>query len=60
MNITTVDISGIKNLKEGEQVEVIGAQHESKNSVQTIADTCGTITYDVLVHLAPSLVRRVQ
>lgn len=57
MNITTVDVSGV-DVKAGDEVIVISAKKEDKNSVENIAKTCEMITYEVLVKI-PGQLRRV-
>ena len=59
MNITTIDISKVKNSRVGQEVTVISENPSDKNSVENIAKDCGTIPYDVVVHLAPTLARSV-
>ena len=58
MNITTIDISRIKKPKEGERVIVIAPDHQAKNSIEHFARTCGTITYELCVHLSESIFRK--
>lgn len=58
MNITTVDVSHV-DAKAGDEVIVISANKDDKNSVENIAKTCRTIPYDILVHI-PSQLRRVS
>lgn len=59
MNMTTVDVTDVPEIKEGDGVVVISAESENKNSVVTMAQTCGTIPYDILVHIPPALRRTV-
>lgn len=56
MNITTVDVSGV-DAKAGDEVIVISAKKEDKNSVENIAKRCAMIPYEVLVRI-PSQLRR--
>lgn len=57
MNITTVDVSFMKNVKAGDEVEVISIQPSDPNSVVNIAKICGTIPYEILVHVTPTTKR---
>lgn len=57
MNMTTVDVTDVADVKEGSEVIVISTHSEDKNSVANIAQTCNTIPYDILVHI-PSTLRR--
>lgn len=60
MNIITVDVSVIADIKIGERVVVISSDTEEKNSVENIADLCETIPYEILVHIPASLRRVVM
>lgn len=57
MNITTIDATEQKGLKRGNVFTVISAQPEDENSVESIAKTCGTIPYEILVHIPGHLKR---
>jgi alanine racemase len=58
MNMTTLDVTDVADVKEGDEVIVISGHQEDKNSVMSMAQTCNTIPYDILVHI-PSTLRRV-
>jgi len=57
MNMTVIDISKVAAAKVGDEVEIFSATASDKNSVAAKATTTGTIPYEVLVHLAPSIHR---
>src|SRR3989344_3368350 len=57
MNITTVDVTHVPNLKIGQEVTVYSNNPEDKNSIQNAAKICQTIPYELLIHLAPSTKR---
>lgn len=57
MNITTVDLTQIKNPKLGQEVTVYSSDSQNKNSIKESAKVCQTIPYDLLIHLAPSTKR---
>ncbi|MBI2444434.1 MAG: alanine racemase [Candidatus Magasanikbacteria bacterium] len=59
MNITIIDVSAAPAVREGTPVTVISANPADLNSVTAIAEQCGTIPYEILVHLSPSLRRTV-
>lgn len=59
MNITTVDVSDVENLKVGNEVEVFSSNPTRANSVKISAEACGTIPYEFLVHLNPAIRREV-
>ncbi len=58
MNISSVDVSEIPEAKIEDEVIIISAQPEDKNSVEAIAELCGCISYEVLVRI-PQYLRRV-
>lgn len=59
MNITTIDITKIKNPKIGDEVIVISPELKSKNNVIKLAKVAETIPHDLLVHLHAKSLRRV-
>ncbi len=52
MNLTTIDISAVKNPEGGERVVVYSDNPTDKNSISNAAIVCETISYDILVGLA--------
>lgn len=58
MNMTSIDVSRIKDIREGDTVEVVSNVPGDKNSVQSMAEICGTIPYEILVGI-PERIRRV-
>lgn len=59
MNVTTIDISRVKNPFIGQEVIVISEDRNDLNSVEKIAKTIGTIPHDVLVGLGGDIRREV-
>lgn len=59
MNITSIDVPKIPEVKIGDPVVIFNADKSTLNSVQKIAEECGTIPYDILVHIPASLRRKV-
>ena len=59
MNMSCVDVTDVQNVKEEDEVVVISSDSTKQNSVQAMAEICGTIPYEILVHVNPSLRRRV-
>lgn len=57
MNITTVDLSRVPNPQIGQEVFVYSNNRTDKNSIVNSAKICGTIPYDLLVHLTSSTKR---
>ena len=59
MNITTIDVSEIPEIKIGDEVIVISRNKQDKNSIENISKTIDeTIPYEIVVHI-PSQLRRV-
>lgn len=57
MNITTIDVSKVKNPQIGQVVEIFSADPTAKNSLVNAAKCAKTIEYDLLVQLHPSIHR---
>ena len=57
MNITTIDISKVKNPKEGDSVLVVAPARSVKHGVEHIAALCSTITYDICVRFNAAIPR---
>lgn len=57
MNMTSIDITGLKNPTVGEKVVIYSSYPKDKNSLVNAAKTAETIPYDLLVHLAESVKR---
>ena len=57
MNVAVIDISEVKNPYLGQEVVIFSDNPKDKNSIQKCAEECGTISYELLVHLHPSTKR---
>ncbi len=58
MNIASIDVTDIVDLKLGDEVRVISTDSQSPNSVEAMAKLGSEISYDILVHI-PAHLRRV-
>ena len=58
MNISTIDVSAVTDVKLEDEVVVISRNSSDKNSIQNIAEICGCLEREVLVHV-PQHLRRV-
>ncbi len=58
MNITSVDVSDVPDVRIDEPVTVISAKPSDPNSIESMARVCGTIPYELLVRI-PAHLRRV-
>ena len=59
MNITSIDVSNIADARVGDEVIVISYDPSAPNSVEAMARQCGTIPYELLVHIPAQLRRKV-
>ncbi|MCL5783906.1 MAG: alanine racemase [Patescibacteria group bacterium] len=57
MNITTIDLSSLKNPKINQEVIIYSKNPKGENSIQNATQICQTIPYDLLVRLASSTKR---
>lgn len=57
MNITTVDVSEIPDVKIGDEVIVMSRNKQDKNSIENMAQECGTISYEGTVKIPEQLKR---
>ncbi len=60
MNISSIDISEVEEVKVGDKVVVISANRNDKNSIENIAKICETIPYEIMVHVERMLRREVK
>lgn len=59
MNMTTIDLSKVKEACVGDEVVIYSDNPADDNSLANAAKTASTIPYDLLVHLAESIRREV-
>ncbi|MBI4653139.1 alanine racemase [Candidatus Kuenenbacteria bacterium] len=57
MNITSIDVTSISNIKLGDKVIIISNNKDDKNSIENIAKLTQTIPYEILVHIPQHLHR---
>lgn len=57
MNITTIDLSKVKNPYIGQEVIIYSDNPADPNSIQNTAKLCKTIPYELLIHLHPTTKR---
>jgi alanine racemase len=58
MNMCSIDVSDVKNVKLEDEVIVISKNPEDKNSIDNIIKICGSSRYEVPIHI-PQHLRRV-
>ena len=59
MNIFMVDVTDIPGVQDGDVATLIGADGNERISVEELAENAGTINYEILARLSPSLSRAV-
>lgn len=59
MNLLTVDVTDIPNVKKGDEVVLIGRQGEQEMTVASFSELRNNMNYEVLVQIPPSLPRYV-
>ena len=57
MNMTLVDVSDVPEVALEDEVVLLGAQGDERISAETLAGWCGTIHYEVVSRIHPSLPR---
>jgi len=57
MNIISIDVSDLPEIKTNDKIIAISSNSQDKNSVLQIAKTCNTISYEVLVKIPQHLKR---
>lgn len=57
MNITTVDLSKVRNPYVNQEVTIFSSNPLDKNSIINAAKTCNTLPHDLVVHLSESIKR---
>ncbi|HTK33118.1 MAG TPA: alanine racemase [Candidatus Paceibacterota bacterium] len=57
MNIVIIDVSKMHDLKIGDEVVAISGKSTDENSVVGMAKKCGTISYEIAVHIPAQLKR---
>jgi alanine racemase len=60
MNMFVVDVSLLKNVREGDEVVLLGAQGKERLSAEELAELSGTINYEVTTRISPLLPRVVE
>jgi len=58
MDLTTIDITSVPQLKPGDDVTLLGVEGEARLDAQQIARVAGTISYNILSSIS-ARVRRV-
>ena len=59
MNITTIDLTNVKNPKVGQEAIVYSSERKNLNSVENTAKLCETIPHEILIHLKSTIRREI-
>jgi alanine racemase len=57
MNISSIDVTDVSALNVGDEVVIFSRTASDKNCIEAVAKACGTISYEILVHI-PSYLKR--
>jgi alanine racemase len=57
MNMVMVDVTDIPDVRDGDVATLIGADGDERITAEEIAENAGTINYEILARLSPSLPR---
>ncbi|MCE9586206.1 alanine racemase [Candidatus Uhrbacteria bacterium] len=57
MNMTMVDVTGLKNIRPESEVTLIGSQGKASISAEEMADLAGTINYEIVARLNSEIPR---
>ncbi len=57
MNITSIDVTAVPDIREGDEVTIISDREGDDNTVKAVAEHVGTIPWEILVHI-PGHLRR--
>jgi alanine racemase len=57
MNIFMVDVTDIPDVRDGDVATLIGADRDERITAEELAENAGTINYEILARLSPSLSR---
>jgi alanine racemase len=57
MNITSLDVTDVEGVQLDDEVIAISANPADPNSIENIAKMCGTISYEIMIHIPFDLSR---
>jgi alanine racemase len=57
MDLTMIDVTGIKDVSVGDEVVVIGTQGDEVITVEEIAEKAGTVPYEIFCNISPRVPR---
>ncbi len=58
MDLIMIDVTDVPEIREGDEVVLIGEQDGARRSAEDLADACGTINYEVVTNIRPRVARR--
>jgi alanine racemase len=57
MNVVMVDVTDVPDVRDGDVVTLIGSDGAERVTAEELAENAGTINYEILARLSPSLPR---
>ncbi|MFA5779890.1 MAG: alanine racemase [Elusimicrobiota bacterium] len=57
MDMTMIDVTGIKNVIVGDEVVIVGSQGKEKISAENVAKRCNTINYEIVTSISKRVPR---
>ncbi len=57
MDVTMVDVTDVPGVREGDVATLIGRDGDDAVTAEELAELCGTINYEILARLSPSVAR---
>ena len=57
MNLISVDVTGVKNVKAGDEAVLIGKQGREEILADELAVIAGTINYEIVARINPTIPR---
>ncbi|MDE3193315.1 MAG: alanine racemase [Chloroflexota bacterium] len=58
MDLIMLDVTDVPDVREGDEVVLIGEQDGARRSAEDLAEACGTINYEVVTNIRPRVARR--
>ncbi|MBU6424257.1 MAG: alanine racemase, partial [Chloroflexi bacterium] len=58
MDLIMLDVTDVPEVREGDEVVLIGEQAGARRSAEDLADACGTINYEVVTNIRTRVARR--
>lgn len=60
MNMCMVDVTGVKGVREGDEVVLLGKQGKEEVTADELAELAGTISYEIVTRINPEILRIIK